>query len=181
MVKVSKTGEKPNSLVPTDSTGHLPDRIINFPVIEFPTLKEGDTITGVIGTQWKAVAASDVSGASASFPFPLPVELPLTNFGVLGGAGEDPECTGTFLTPTAPEGHLCIYPGNESTATDDGYGADEADVANIALNGEGNYEVTAYTMTGTASRYGFRIETKALAAGAAKFFATWAYTAPAAS
>ncbi|MCX6412888.1 MAG: hypothetical protein NTZ81_11170 [Actinobacteria bacterium] len=33
-------------------------------------------------------------------------------------------------------------------------------------------------LSGVAGRYGFRIEAKAKAAGAAKFFASWAYTAP---
>jgi hypothetical protein len=167
--KVSPTGSKAGSLVPTDSSGRLPDRIV--PAAK---LKPGQTMYGSIGTQWVAAAAGGVSGASASFPFPLPRALPLTNFGILGGASEDPECVGSFEKPTAPAGHLCVYPGNGPGF----FSVAEAEISNIQLNGEGNLEVSAYLMSGKASRYGFRIEATALATGAAKFFASWAYTAP---
>ena len=167
--KVSPTGSKAGSLVPTDSSGRLPDRII--PAAK---LKPGQTMTGSIGTQWVAAAAGGVSGATASFPFPLSRPLSLTSFGILGGASEDPECSGSFEKPTAPAGHLCIYPGNGPGF----FSAAEAEITNIQLNGEGNLEASAYLLSGKAGRYGFRVEATALAAGAAKFFASWAYTAP---
>jgi osmotically inducible protein OsmC len=120
------------------------------------------------------MAAQPCSGASASFPLPLPKRLSLTNFGIVGGGVEDPECNGSFEKPTAPPGHLCIYPGNAKGF----YSEEEAEIQNIAKNGEGNWDVMAYVASGTAGRYGFRIEAKANTAGPAKFFASWAYTAP---
>ena len=168
-VKVSPNGKQAKSFVPTQANGKLPARIIDLSKVQ-----AGQTIYGAVGTEWKAVAAGDVSGASASFPLALPKRLNLAQFGIKGGGVEDPECGGDFEHPTAPAGHLCIYPGYEAGY----YGADEADVANIKLNGEGNYEAYAYVLNGLAGRYGFKIEAKALAAGPAKFFASWAYTAP---
>lgn len=167
--KVSPTGKQPRSIVPTNGAGHLPDRIIDI-----STVQSGRSIYGAIGTEWVAAAAAGASGATASFPLPLPKRIGLTNFGIAGGGVEDPECGGSYEKPTAPAGHLCIYPGHIPGY----YSTDEAEVVNIALNGEGNFDATPYVMSGVAGRYGFRVEAKAKAAGIAKFFATWAYTAP---
>ncbi|MGI9187546.1 MAG: hypothetical protein ACR2J9_08560 [Gaiellales bacterium] len=189
--KVSPNGKQPRSIVPTNANGKLPDR-----VIDISTVQPGKSIYGAIGVQWlatvgKVSAASGFKdscsanpgpgksyqpcmGAAASFPLPLPKRIGLTNFGIVGGAVEDPECSGTYEKPTAPAGHLCIYPGHEKGY----YSEDEAEIQNIAKNGEGNWDVMAYVASGTAGRYGFRIEAKANTAGAAKFFASWAYTAP---
>lgn len=194
--KVSPTGKQPKSLVPTKANGKLPDR-----VIDISTVQPGKSIYGMIGTQWVAAtgkttpatgfsdtcsanpglkagvqqAAQPCSGAAASFPLPLPKRLPLNHFGIVGGAMEDPECVGSFDKPTAPPGHLCIYPGNIKGF----YSENEAEIQNIAKNGEGNWDVTPYVASGVAGRYGFRIEAKANTAGPAKFYASWAYTAPA--
>ena len=193
--KVSPTGKQPSSIVPTKANGKLPDR-----VVDISDVQPGKSIYGIIGTQWVAangktsaatgfkdtcpanpglksgvqMAAQPCSGASASFPLPLPKRLSLTNFGIVGGGVEDPECNGSFEKPTAPPGHLCIYPGNAKGF----YSEEEAEIQNIAKNGEGNWDVMAYVASGTAGRYGFRIEAKANTAGPAKFFASWAYTAP---
>ena len=190
--KVSPTGKQPSSIVPTKANGKLPDR-----VIDISDVQPGKSIYGIIGTQWLATVGKvststgfkdtcsanpgpsksyqPCSGAAASFPLPLPKRLSLTNFGIVGGGVEDPECSGSFEKPTAPAGHLCIYPGKEKGY----YSEDEAEIQNIAKNGEGNWDVMAYVANGVAGRYGFRIEAKADKAGAAKFFASWAYTAPA--
>ncbi len=189
--KVSPNGKQPRSIVPTNANGKLPDR-----VIDISTVQPGKSIYGAIGVQWlatvgKVSAASGFKdscsanpgpgksyqpcmGAAASFPLPLPKRIGLTNFGIVGGAVEDPECNGTYEKPTAPAGHLCIYPGHEKGY----YSEDEAEIQNIARNGEGNYDVTAYLLSGVAGRYGFRIEAKANVNAAAKFYASWAYTAP---
>ncbi|MGI9117294.1 MAG: hypothetical protein ACR2JV_06635 [Gaiellales bacterium] len=167
--KVSPNGKQPKSLVPTAANGKLPGRIIDLSKVQ-----AGATINGAIGTEWTAAAAGGASGAAASFPLALPKRLSLTNFGIKGGAVEDPECDGTYEKPTSPAGHLCIYPGHVPGY----YSTGEAEVLNVALNGEGNYDATAYVMSGVAGKYGFRVEVKAKAAGLAKFFATWSYTAP---
>lgn len=167
--KVSPNGKQPKSIVPTNASGKLPQRIIDLTKVQ-----SGETISGAIGIEFQAAAANAVGGAAASFPLPLPKRLPLTNFGVAGGAFEDPECAGDYEKPTAPPGHLCIYPGHKAGY----YSNDEAEILNIATNGEGNLEAAPYVMSGVAGRYGFRVSVKAKAAGPAKFFATWAYTAP---
>lgn len=193
--KVSPNGKQPKSIVPTQANGKLPDR-----VVDISTVQAGKSIYGMIGTQWVAAngatkpasgfsdacsanpglskgvqqAAQPCSGAAASFPLPLPKRLSLTNLGIVGGGVEDPTCDGSFEKPTAEPGHLCIYPGHEVGY----YSANEAEVQNINKNGEGNYDVIAYVGSGLAGRYGFRIEAKAATAGPAKFYASWAYTAP---
>ncbi len=167
--KLSPTGKQPSSIVPTGANGKLPARIIDI-----STVQPGRTIYGSIGTEWTAAAKGSLSGATASFPLPLPKRISLTSFGIVGGGVEDPECSGKYEQPTAPAGHLCIYPGHEAGY----YSKDEAEVANIALNGEGNLDVIAYLLSGVAGRYGFRIEAMAKAAGVTKFIASWAYTAP---
>ena len=189
--KVSPTGKQPGSIVPTNRQGHLPDR-----VVDISTVQPGKSIYGAIGTQWLASIGKvspgtgfadtcsanpgpgksyqPCSGAAASFPLPLPKRISLTNVGIVGGGVEDPECTGSYEKPSAPAGHLCIYPGNKVGY----YSADEAEVQNISLNGEGNYDAYVYLLSGVAGRYGFRIEAKANTAGPAKFYASWAYTAP---
>ena len=193
--KVSPTGKQPSSIVPTNRQGHLPDR-----VVDISTVQPGKSVYGAVGTQWVAAtgktspatgytdtcsanpgmskgvqqAAQPCSGAVASFPLPLPKRISLTNVGIVGGGVEDPECTGSYEKPSAPAGHLCIYPGHKVGY----YSVDEAEVQNISLNGEGNLDAYVYLLSGVAGRYGFRIEAKANTAGPAKFYASWAYTAP---
>ena len=190
--KVSPNGKQPNSLVPTQKNGKLPARVVDLSVVQ-----PGESIHGIIGTMWYApyskvspatgfadgcsvrtgVAATGwqpCAGAAASFPLALPKRLASTNYGIVGGAVEDPECDGSFEKPTAPPGHLCIYSGHEAGF----YSAGEAELLNVAKNGEGNWDVTAYVASGLAGRYGFRIEVKALGGGIAKYYASWAYTAP---
>ena len=194
--KVSPTGKQASSLVPTKANGKLPDRIIDISDVQ-----PGHSIYGAVGVEWVApngktsaatgfkdtcsanpgmksgvqMAAQPCAGAAASFPLPLPKRISLTNVGIVGGGVEDPECNGSYEKPTAPAGHLCIYPGH----TVGFYSDEEAEVQNISKNGEGNYDAYAYLLSGVAGRYGFRIEAKANTAGPAKFFASWAYTAPA--
>jgi len=194
--KVSPTGKQPSSIVPTKANGKLPDR-----VIDISTVQPGKSIYGAVGTAWVAatgktspatgyadtcssnpgmksgvqMAAQPCSGVAVSFPLPLPKRVPLTNIGIVGGGVENPECTGSYEKPSAPAGHLCIYPGH----TVGYYSADEAEVQNISKNGEGNLDAYVYLLSGVAGRYGFRIEAKANTAGPAKFYASWAYTAPA--
>lgn len=193
--KVSPTGKQANSIVPTKANGKLPDRIVDI-----STVQPGRSIYGAVGTQWVAdtgktspatgytdtcsanpgmksgvqMAAQPCSGAVASFPLPLPKRIGLTNIGIIGGGIEDPECSGSYEQPSAPQGHLCIYPGHKVGY----YSADEAEVQNISVNGEGNLDAYVYLLSGVAGRYGFRIEVKANTAGPAKFYASWAYTAP---
>jgi len=194
--KVSPTGKQASSIVPTKANGKLPDRIIDI-----STVQPGKSIFGAVGTQWVAAtgktkpadgygdtcsanpgmskgvqqAAQPCSGAAVSFPLPLPKRVPLNQIGISGGGVEDPECAGSYEKPTAPAGHLCIYPGHKIGY----YSADEAEIQNISLNGEGNLDAYVYLLSGVAGRYGFRIEVKANTAGPAKFYASWAYTAPA--
>ena len=118
---------------------------------------------------------SDWSGSTITLPFRASVGLGVDDVGVSAGGVELPDCTGSFDNPTAPAGKLCVYPGREVDEAANVF-FDDAEVANIAKNGEGAFEAYARPIGG--GRYGVRIEAKAAAAGVAKFYATWAYTAP---
>lgn len=166
---VSPTGKQPRSLVPTNRAGKLPARVLNL-----NDAIPGQRMYGTVGVEFTAASANATGGATADFPMRLPKLIRLANIGVTGGAFEDPECNGSFEKPSAPAGHLCIYPGY----TEGYYSKDEAELLNIKLNGEGNLEVAPYVMSGVASRYGFRVSVTAKAAGPTKFFGTWAYTVP---
>lgn len=182
--KVSPSGMQPKSLVPTNSAGKMPMRTMDLRHVPW-----GTTMTGVVGLEWTATticnkggtySASSCTaafGGGTSFPLQLPKPLRALKMGILGGLNENSECSGTFTNPTAPPGFLCVYPGNTGS-TAEYFGASEADIANIAKNGDGAYAVEVFPMTGDASRFGFRLSAVASLAAAAKFYATWAYTAP---
>jgi hypothetical protein len=181
---VSKGGEKPRSLVPTDGTGKLPKNVMNF-----SSVPAGQTITGVIGLEFIAATAcnnggsysgtnttctNNTWGASASFPLKAPSVIKAENVGIVGGLNENPECFGSYDRPSAAPGYLCIYPGNEQGF----FERVEAEVLNVSKNGDGAYAVEAYPFTGRGSQHGFRISVVPKSTGPTKFYATWAYTAP---
>ncbi|HYH59317.1 MAG TPA: hypothetical protein VD790_08890 [Thermoleophilaceae bacterium] len=89
--------------------------------------------------------------------FPTPAPTPPTDAQVnfapgAAGTDDDPTCTGTFATPTAPPGKVCIYPnGRLDASTGEG----------LALN----------------NRYGFTVAVSEPGPGVA-LEGTWAYTAP---
>jgi len=153
------------------SANGVPVANINGKGVALPSTIDDACTTATL--QAAPYAWQPCAGATASFPLPLPKRPSLTSFGIAGGAVEDPDCNGTFEKPTAPAGHLCIYPGKEPGY----YNAKEAEIVNIARNGEGNWDATAYLMTGLAGKLGFRIDIKAYNSGYAKFYASYAYTA----
>ena len=160
-----------NSLGGKDTNGKTPNDLYGTAKL---TTGVADTCPVYTQVTTAGYGYQPCAGAAASFSLPLPKRPSLTSFGIVGGAVEDPECNGTFEKPTAPAGHLCIYPGKQPGY----YNQNEAEIQNIALNGEGNLDATAYLFTGLAGKLGFRIDVKAFATGYAKFFATYAYTAP---
>jgi len=171
-IAASRTAEK-GKLVPLDRRGLLPASAI--PASAAP----GRTYTGVIGvTGWAASAPSSTdptkttwAGTVLKLPAYAPVNLKSDQMGILGGGIELPDCEGTFSRPTAPPGLLCVYPGNEPGGE---LTVEEAEVVNVAKNGEGSYE--AYVRP--ISRDGVRFEVQGAAAGFFRLYATWAYTAP---
>ena len=185
--KVSPEGKQANSIVPTNSKGKFPLRTMDLSKVPW-----GTTMTGVVGLEFtsasncrnsKNEAVYDAGrctaayGGGTSFPLQLPKPLRAAKLGILGGLNENGDCAGSFSKPTAPPGFLCVYPGNPGS-TNEYFGAGEADIANISKNSDGSWAVEVYPMTGDASKFGFRISAVASSAGAAKFYGTWAYTAP---
>jgi len=185
--KLSPHGKQPRSVVPTNSQGKFPLRTMDISQVPW-----GSTITGVVGVEFTAAAncrnssnkaVYDASrctqryGGGASFPLQLPIPLGPAKIGILGGLNENGDCAGSFAKPTAPPGFLCVYPGSEGSPL--GYfDSAEADISNISKNSDGAWAVEVFRLTGNSSKYGFRIQAVASDAGAAKFYGTWAYTAP---
>lgn len=186
--KLSPQGKQPNSVVPTNAKGKFPQRTLDISKIPW-----GTTVTGVVGIEFTnprncgtspaftysatSAACQSAFGAGVSFPLQAPVPIKPAKVGVLGGLNENGDCAGSFDKPSAPPGFLCVYPGNTGSAAEY-FDKTEADVFNISKNGDGSYAVEVYPLTGNASKHGFRITAQGAIAGAAKFFGTWAYTAP---
>ncbi len=186
--KLSPTGKQPNSVVPTNAKGKFPQRTLDLSKIPW-----GTTVTGVVGIEFTnpqncgsspaftysatSRACQNTFGAGVSFPLQAPVPLKAAKVGILGGLNENGECSGSFNAPTAPPGYLCVYPGKTGSAAEY-FDRSEADIFNISRNGDGAYAVEVYPLTGNAAKHGFRIAAQGAIQGAAKFYGTWAYTAP---
>jgi hypothetical protein len=185
-IKASKT-PKPNTLVPLDKKGQFPASTQNW------APAKGRTYTGSIAVEGTAPAGTVTAAPTTGNPdlrywIGTGVSIPggkqifqNGDVGVTGGALENPDCDGTFDVPTAPPGALCIYPGREIHVADPAdpndvdITADEAEIVNIAKNGEGNLQVMPW-LTGSNGRYGARVEIQANGPGVVRFAATWAYT-----
>jgi hypothetical protein len=172
-IAASRTAS-PNKLVPLNGKGIFPAATIN------PDAGKGRTYRGVFAVEGTAPAGTDPTvpanvyfvGGGLTLPWSSKVLEP-GDAGVVGGGLEVPDCEGSFATPTAPRGKLCIYPGLEQGGE---ISTDEADVLNVLKNGEGALEATPWIVSG--GHLGVRIEVQAAAPGRVKFAATWAYTAP---
>ena len=186
--KVSPEGKQANSIVPTNSKGKFPLRTMDLSQVPW-----GTTMTGVIGVEFVNPASCGTSpaftysgtssackntyGTGVSFPLQLPKPLRNAKLGILGGLNENGECSGSFEKPSAPPGFLCVYPGKTGSAAEY-FDKTEADIFNVSKNSDGSYAVEIFPLTGNASKYGFRVSIQGAIAGPAKFFGTWAYTAP---
>ena len=213
---ISRPGDRSGQLIAADTTGKIPAKLLpdlpvrlvpDLPASKLPSsvlradgVNDGVTMTGTIGSETSVWAATTVVnyGATATFPAPVKVAPDNVHMGVNGGNIEDPACQGTFENPTAPAGHLCIYPGVTANGAsgDNLYSDLESELANITLNGDQALNVNAYPLNGGAGLYGFRVDIQGKCAAASttnsgpgqttvddthpctsKFFATWAYTA----
>lgn len=186
--KVSPEGKQPNSIVPTNSKGKMPLRTMDLSKVPW-----GTTMTGVIGIEFvnptncgsspaftysgTSRACQNTYGTGVSFPLQLPKPLRNAKIGILGGLNENGECYGSFEKPSAPAGFLCVYPGKTGSAAEY-FDKTEADIFNISKNSDGSYAVEIFPLTGNSSKYGFRVAAQGAIAGPAKFYGTWAYTAP---
>lgn len=173
----ASAGAQANSLLVLDANAQFPPSVVAQGFVK------GRTYTGTVGFTARADGAPDATddalsswmGADIAFPTKLELALDEGSMGILGGGIELPDCEGTFEAPTAPAGELCIYPGRE-VSDEDGVLPEDAEIINIAKNGEGSLE--AYVRPIGDGSYGVRVEAKAAAAGTSRFYATWAYTAP---
>jgi hypothetical protein len=125
------------------------------------TIPHGTRLTGAFGgtTRNEGGANSAFWDQVITFPFPAPADLTdaKVNFAPSALAkDDDPSCTGTVQTPTAPAGKVCLYPGEAAIGTHDASGA-------------GKY-------VRGAPRRGFLVE--AYGSPKAGIVGSWAYTAP---
>jgi hypothetical protein len=85
-----------------------------------PTLRPGDTLTGVYGA-WGAgngTGGADYTNDTVNFRVPLANDLVSTDVHfVPQDAAADPNCPGTAVSPDADAGHLCIYEKNSGNRT----------------------------------------------------------------
>jgi collagen triple helix repeat protein len=77
------------------------------------TLPKGATETGA----WDGSAPASFGTTAISFPIPLKSELGPSEVFFLKEGEENEHCKGTFETPEAGEGYLCVYAGHLSTET----------------------------------------------------------------
>ena len=186
--KVSPEGKQVRSIVPTNSKGKFPLRTMDLSQVPW-----GTTMTGVVGIEFTnptncgsspaftysatSRACQNAFGAGVSFPLQLPKPLRPAKVGILGGLNENGDCAGSFEKPSAPPGFLCVYPGQTGSPAEY-FDKGESDIFNISKNGDGSYAVEVFPLTGNASKHGFRVSAQGAIAGPAKFYGTWAYTAP---
>jgi hypothetical protein len=120
----------------------------------------GETITGV----WGGREYGADNPLIQEYSFPLPARLALgdndVNFGANGAAGsigndDDPSCTGTNISPTAPPGKVCIYVSGSNLLASSG---------------------TALGEAGASGRRGFQVRGPSHAVGDVEVHGSWAYT-----
>lgn len=123
-------------------------------------LRSGETINGVVGVEQAAAAGEQIRVLET---LPIAAPQPLTNdMVVVDGPYEGSAvCRGSFASPTAPPGRVCIYEVQAAI------GENTEDEEGIAA---------AFNDGAVPSGFGLRIY--ATATGDVKFFASWAYTAP---
>ena len=120
-------------------------------------LQTGETVHGVIGAEERPSSATGFVGATESLPVPAPVALDNTHVSVDGiDEGVGNECTGSYATPTAAPGFLCIYVSITSNATG----------------------ITGNVPGGEPTKYGFLLDWGTTTTGGSGVMGSWAYTAP---
>ena len=143
-----------------------------------PLARNSYAVSGFkVSPEGKQVRSIVPTNSKGKFPLQLPKPLRAAKVGILGGLNENGDCAGSFEKPSAPPGFLCVYPG-QTGSSGEYFDKGEADIFNVAKNGDGAWAVEVYPLTGNASKFGFRISAVASLAGPAKFYGTWAYTAP---
>jgi hypothetical protein len=123
-------------------------------------LLSGQTEHGVIGLQNvvgdSEKEASSFESAFASLPIPAPVALDSEHV-LVAGVTDNGRCKGSYKSPTAPDGYVCIY-------------------VNFIENATGP---EGFVPFGQPTPYGFGVFVKAAAKGSSSDVeGDWAYTAP---
>jgi len=142
-------------------------------------MPSGTEVHGVWGGKFAARAEGVRSLYSLSLPAPAPIDAAHVGFGALpshfAGTAADQlsECTGSYETPTAPAGFVCLYVDNN-----DYDGSNTANIKAAGMTGEAVSPTLA-----AANTYGFAVSVLPKSVGATGsstvvVFGTWAYTAP---
>ena len=128
------------------------------------TLQAGDTLRGVFGVDGIAKDPGDEFVTGVTLAIPAPANL--DDATVIGpDDGNSGTCTGSYSSPTAPAGFVCIYPVG-GTNVDQVFGKVPFD-----LDGMGSPNL------GQETPYGFIVETTSLHGGQLLSQGSWAYTA----
>lgn len=128
------------------------------------TLQAGDTLRGVFGVDGIAKHPGDEFVTGVTLPIPAPANL--DDATVIGpDDGNSGTCTGSYSSPTAPAGFVCIYPVG-GTNVDQVFGKVPFD-----LDGTGSPNL------GQETPFGFIVETTSLHGGQLLSQGSWAYTA----
>ena len=122
------------------------------------TLHTGETIRGVVGAAVPANHQNQEAIGYETFPIPAPVALDNGHVNVVGGSDSTPaQCTGSYASPTAAAGYVCIYPAPRSFNNGTGQG---------------------FVPFGAATKYGFAVEFTPTQDVRSALQGVWAYTAP---
>jgi hypothetical protein len=100
--------------VPVSSVTGLPSGAGPRGLSAWDTIPAGVTVTGTDYWKFPAVDPIRVFGASVSLPAATAVPLTDATIGqkaspAASDGDEDPQCTGSFASPTAPAGKVCVY------------------------------------------------------------------------
>jgi hypothetical protein len=115
-------------------------------------------VRGTSGVDGEATAGGQQFVAGVTLPIPAPVALGTLDVSVVGGNDDNPACTGSYDSPTAPAGAACIYP----------LPGMHIDLPQSRGNAPGPQETP----------YAFIVQGVSDGAGAIVFEGSWAYTAP---
>ncbi|HEU0025278.1 MAG TPA: hypothetical protein VFQ12_11630 [Thermoleophilaceae bacterium] len=125
-------------------------------------IPSGKTVIGAWGLHHNNLAATENNFVTISFPLIAPAAITAANinFGPSAAAADDDAtCNGSYASPSAPAGKVCIY---VSTI-----------VSNV--NGLAGFQATN---TDAENLFGFSIRGTSIAAGDVDARGSWAYTAP---
>jgi hypothetical protein len=128
------------------------------------TLQSGDTVRGVFGVDGIAKDPGDEFVTGVTLAITAPADL--DDITVIGPSDANhADCTGSYASPTAPAGFVCIYP------------VAGTNVAQVSGKEPFELDSSGQPNAGQPTPYGFIVQTTAIGAGQLLSQGSWAYTA----